>query len=329
MTGRRTALRAIALVAAWPSLARSQPRERVWRVGFLSPRRKPAALDADYYGAFPRRMRELGYVEGRNLEILWRFADGDYARLPGHAAELVRARVDVMLALGPPGAAAAQRATSTIPIVFVVSGDPVAAGLVRSLARPGANLTGFFNLAGDLVSKHVEMLRAVAPAVTRIALLVNPSNPAHAAIEASSRAIARSAGVELFAVPAHTADALAPAFASMIAQRAGAVVIVLDPLFIQHVPDLARLARQHALPSVFPNREFAEAGGLLSYGWNQADIYRRAAGCVDRILKGASPAVLPVEQPQLLELVVNARAAQSLGLALPPSLLSTADTVIR
>ena len=329
MIRRRGVVQALAAALVVPARAFSQPRERTWRVGFLSPRSRPPTLDADYYGAFPRRMRELGYVEGRNLAILWRFADGHYERLPGLAADLVRERVDVMLALGPPGALAAQRATTTIPIVFVVSNDPVAAGLVQSLARPGGNVTGLFNLGGDLVAKHLEMLRRIQPRLTRVGLLVNPSNPAHAAIQASAEAAARQAALELVAVPARTAPEIAGAFATMTAQRAEAVVIVLDPLFIQQVPEIARLSARHALASIFPNREYAEAGGLVSYGWNQEDIYRRAAGYVDRILKGASPATLPVEQPTKLELVVNAKTAQALKLALPPSLLASVDSVIR
>jgi len=329
MIRRRGVVQALAAALALPARAFAQPRERTWRVGFLSPRSRPPTLDADYYGAFPRRMRELGYVEGRNLVILWRFADGHYERLPALAADLVRERVDVMLALGPPGALAAQRATTTIPIVIVVSGDPVAAGLVQSFAHPGGNVTGLFNLAGDLVAKHLEMLRTILPRLTRVGLLVNPSNPAHATIQANAEDAARKAALELVAVPARTVPEIAEAFATITARRAGAVVIVLDPLFIQQVPEIARLSVRHALASIFPNREYAEAGGLVSYGWNQADIYRRAAGYVDRIFKGASPATLPVEQPTKLELVVNAKAAQALKLALPPSLLASADSVIR
>lgn len=305
----------------------AQSKRSFHRVGVLSPRSRPPSLDADYYGAFPRRMRELGYVEGRNLIIEWRFADGHYDRLPAMAAELVKQPVDVILALGPPGAIAAQKATTTTPIVIVTSGDPIAAGLVKSLAQPGGNITGLFNLAGDLVAKHLELLLAIAPKLTRVALLVNPTNPAHPSMEANVSAASRKASIAIVAVKAQTPQEITRAFSSMAAERAGALIIALDPLFIQQVPEIARQAAQHRLPSIFANREYAEAGGLISYGWNQADIYRRVASYVDRILKGASPATLPIEQPTKLDLVVNAKTARALNLAIPPSLLATAEVI--
>jgi putative ABC transport system substrate-binding protein len=307
----------------------AQPAGRVFRVGFLSARRRPASLDSDYYGAFPKRMAELGYVEGRNLAIEWRFADGDYARLPAFAAELVKLNVDAILALGPPGARAAHEATKTIPIVIVVADDPVRAGLVNSLAKPGGNVTGLFNLAADLVPKHFEMLRAVVPNLARVALLVNPANTAHAAIRNNAIAAARQWSIDVLVVEAASAADIARAFEKVSAGRAQAIVIVLDPLFIQQVRDIADRATRRKLPAIFAIREFAEAGGLLSYGWDQSDIYGRAAGYVDRIFKGAKPADLPVQQPTTLELVVNAKSAQALGLTVPASLGATAADVIR
>jgi putative ABC transport system substrate-binding protein len=285
-------------------------------------------MDADYYGAFPRRMAELGYVEGKNLVVEWRFADGDYDRLPGMAAELVRAKVDVILALGPPGVAAAQKATATIPIVMVVSVDPVRAGFVRSLAQPGGNITGFYNLAVDLSAKHLEMLQAMVPKLSRVAVLLNPANAAHSALRANVQATAQKAGVKLFVAEAQTPGEIASAFVAMAREDAGAVIVTLDPLLIQQVRQIADQAAKHRMPSIFAFREGAEAGGLLSYGQNQLDIYRRAAGYVDRILKGASPSSLPVEQPTTLELAVNARTAKAFGLTVPRSLLIAADHVI-
>lgn len=309
--------------------ALAQAPGKVWRVGFLSPRARPSSMDADYYGAFPRTLAELGYVEGRNLVIEWRFAEGDYyARLPGMAADLVRLKVDAILALGPPGALAAKAATTTIPIVFVVSSDPVATGLVASLARPGGNVTGHYNLAGDLSAKQLELLATVVPKLARVAVLVNPANPATAAAARNVEAAARRAKAAITTHSAATPAAVEQAFAAMAAARAGAVIVTLDPLFIQQVPQIADLALRHRLPSIFANREFAQAGGLMSYGQNQAEIYRRAAGYVDRILRGAKPADLPVEQPTKIELTLNARTARALGLVMPQSLLLAADSVI-
>jgi putative tryptophan/tyrosine transport system substrate-binding protein len=315
------------LVAA-PLRSSGQRQPKTWRVGFLSPRSRPQSLDADYYGAFPRRMRELGYVEGRNLIVEWRFANGDYDRLPAMAAELVKLQVDVIMALGPPGAFAAQRATATIPIVIVVSIDPVDAGLVKSLAQPGGNITGLSNLAGDLSAKHLEMLVAIVPRLSRVAILVNPANPAHSTMQRNVEAAAKRAAIDVMAVRAQTPAEIESAFSIMAREKANAVVVALDPLFIQQVPEIAGQAAKHRLPSIFANREYAEAGGLISYGQNQVDIYRRAAGYVDRILRGARPGDLPIEQPTTLELFINRKTATALGLTVPRALLATADKVI-
>lgn len=324
--GLLLALGAAALMAPLRSLAQQQGK--TWRVGFLSPRRRPASLDADYYGEFPRRMRELGYVEGRNLIIEWRFANGEYERLPGMAAELVQQKVDAILALGPPGVIAAQKATADIPIIMVVSVDPVGAGFVRSLAQPGGNTTGLSNLAGDLSSKHLELMVAIVPRLARVAVLVNPGNAAHATMPDVVQAAAQKAGIKVVAVEAQTPQAIDAAFSTMIRERSGAVIVALDPLFIQQVHQIAALATKHRLPSIFAFREAAEAGGLLSYGQNQVDIYRRAAGYVDRIFRGAKPADLPVEQPTTLELFVNGKTAAALGVAIPHSIRIRADRVI-
>jgi putative tryptophan/tyrosine transport system substrate-binding protein len=319
-------LGAVLMVAPLRSLAQRQ--DRTWRVGFLSARTRPQSLDADYYGAFPRRMRELGYVEGRNLIIEWRFADGDYDRLPALAAELVKLKVDVIVALGPPGALAAQKATVTIPIVFVVSSDPVQAGLVKSMAQPGGNMTGLSNLAGDLSSKHLEKLLAMSPKLSRVAVLVNPANTAHEGIHRNVQTVAQKSGVKILAIAAKTPAEIDGAFSAMAGENAGALIVALDPLFIQQGSQIAEQAAKHRLPSIFANREYAEAGGLMSYGQNQVEIYRRAAGYVDRLFKGAKPGELPVEQPTKLEFVINVKTAKALGLTIPQSLLTSADKVI-
>jgi putative ABC transport system substrate-binding protein len=323
---RRFALGLAALVAASRGSAQSPPR--VWRLGFLSARRKPASLDTDYYGAFPRRMRALGYVEGRNLVIEWRFADGDYDRLAGMASELVRERVDAILALGVPGAVAARQATSSIPIVFVVSADPVQAGLVASFARPGGNLTGICNLSADLAPKQLELLSAVVPGAKRVAMLVNPGNAAHPDIAAALERRANAVGMAYFTVQASSAQALGPAVVRARRDGAAALIVALDPFLIQEQAAIAQAALREKLPTMFSNSEAPDAGGLMSYGQNQGEIYVRAADYVDRILRGARPGDLPVEQPTRLELVVNLRTARALGLKPAASLLGAADRLI-
>ncbi|HVF63542.1 MAG TPA: ABC transporter substrate-binding protein [Casimicrobiaceae bacterium] len=328
MNRRRRLTIALAALPCAPPLALGQRRDKVWKVGFLSPRSRPPSMDADYYGAFRRTMRELGYVEGSNMVVESRFAAGDYARLPQMAAELVRLDVDVILALGPPGVAAAQKATATIPIVFVVSADPVAFGFVKSLARPGGNVTGLFNLAGDLTKKQLEMLAAVVPNLSRVAVLVNPANAGHQAVLADLALATRHSAVRTIAFEATTRDLIGRAFRAIAGEKSEALIVGLDPLFIQEASEIAKRAKHQRLPSISANREYAEAGGLLSYGQNQVDIYRRVAHYVDRIFKGARPATMPVEQPTKLELVVNGVTAKSLGIAIPPSLLARADNVI-
>jgi len=329
MNNRRKLVIAIGAGAlAGPLRSFAQQQSKIWRVGVLSARRSPASLELDYYGAFPRRMSELGYIEAKNLIIEWRFANGDYEVLPRMAAELLKLKPDVILALGPPGAFAAQRATTTIPIVFVVSADPVAAGLVKSLAQPGGNITGLSNLAADLSPKHLEMLVTFVPKLSRVAIMLNPANSAHATALEDVKQAAQKSGIKAVSVTAQTPDEIETAFSTMVRYKAGAVIVALDPLFIQQVPQIAGLATTHRLPSIFPNREYAEAGGLMSYGQNQIDIYRRAADYVDRIFKGGKPGDLPVEQPTKLELLINSKAAQTLGLTIPPSLRIRADKVI-
>jgi len=329
MTTRRRLLHILGIsLCPWPLTSTAQSKARVWRVGFLSARARPASIAADYYGAFPHRLNELGYVEGRNLSIEWRFAAGDYGRLPRMATELVQANVDVMMALGPPAVEAARKATTTIPIVIVVSIDPAAAGFVKSLARPGGNITGLSNLAGDISPKHLELLHAIAPKVARVAVLTNPGNTAHAAMLKSVESAAQSLSVKIFTVKAQTPAEIESAFAFMVRERAGAVMVFLDPLFIQQERQIASLATQNRLPSIFANREYAEAGGLMSYGQDQTDIYRRAATYVDKIFKGAKPADLPVEQPMTFDMIINRQTAKALGLTIPPDIMVQATRVI-
>jgi putative ABC transport system substrate-binding protein len=330
MTTRRKLLLALGAGAfAAPLASLAQQQGKAWRVGFLSARRRPASLDTDYYGAFPRGMRDLGYVEGKNLAIEWRFADGEYERLPGMAADLVQLKVDVIMALGAPAIVAAQKATTTIPIVVVTGVDPVDAGFVKSLARPGGNITGLSNLAGDISAKHLEMLLATMPTLARVAVLMNPANSSHAAFLKNVQYAAQKAGITILPVEAQTLQEIERAFSTMAREHVGAVIVALDPFFIQQGPQIAVQAGKHRLPSIFANREYAEAGGLMSYGQNQLDIYRRAATYVDKILKGAKAADLPIEQPTKFEFVINLKTAKALGITIPQSLLLRADEVIQ
>ena len=329
MNTRRKLLIALGVGAlAAPFTSFAQQQGKVWRVGFLVPERRPGSLDSHVYGGFPLGMRELGYVEGKDLAIEWRFADNDIARLSDLAAELVRLKVGVIVTAGSAATGAAQKATATIPIVMGSSGDPVGSGFVKSLARPGGNITGITNLITELAPKYLEMLRSMVSRLSRVAVLVNPANSAHAAILKSVQAAAQRAGITILPEEAGTQQEIESAFSNMTRQNAGAVYVVQDPLFRQQRRQIVELEAKHRLPSITAPREHPEAGGLMSYGPNYTDNYRRAATYVDKIFKGAKPADLPVEQPTKFELVINRKTAKSLGLTIPQSLLISADKVI-
>jgi len=315
-------------VIAAPLVSFAQHQGKVWRVGFLSGRTRPHSVDADVFGGFPRGMRELGYVEGKNLVIEWRFADGQYERLPGLAAELVRLNVDAIVAAGPPMIVAAQKATTTIPIVMVTGIDPVDAGFVKSLARPGGNTTGISNLSGEVSAKHLELLLGIAPKLARVAVLVNPANPAHVSTVTSVQAAAQKAGVTVLLVEAQTPQEIETAFSVMTRENARAIIVELDPFFIDQGPRIADLAAKHRLPSISTRREHTEHGGLMSYGQSGVDQYRQVAVLVGKILKGAKPGELPVEQSTKFNMVINRKTAKALGLTIPQSMLIRADEVI-
>ena len=273
-------------------------------------------------------MRELGYVEGKNLVIEWRFADNEVERLSDLAAEFVRLKVDVIVAAGSVATSAAQKATATIPIVMGSSGDPVGSGFVNSLARPGGNITGITNLITEVGPKHLEMLRSMVSRLSRVAVLVDPANSAAAAILKSIQTAAPRTGVTILPAEARTPQEIETAFSNMARQNAGAVIVVQGSLFIQQWRQIAELAAKHRLPSITASREYPTTGGLMSYGPNYAENYRRAATYVDKILKGAKSADLPVEQPTKFELFINRKTAKALGLTIPQSLLISADKVI-
>jgi putative ABC transport system substrate-binding protein len=281
--------------------------------------------------AFRQGLHDLGYVEGQNLVIEGRFAEGKADRLPELAAELVRLQVDVIVAAGIAAIRAAQHATRTLPIVMVVGGaDPVAHGFVASLARPGGNITGMSAIHADLSGKRLELLQRTVPSVARIAVLMNPANPAHALQLRETQAAAQALGMQLQVLEARGREELESAFSAIHREGAGALFVFSDPLlFERHLSDIAALALQHRLPSIYAWRMWVEAGGLMSYAPSLPDIWRRTAYYVDRILKGTKPADLPVEQPMKFELVINHKTAQALGLTIPPTLLILADEVIQ
>ena len=329
MNKRRKLLVALgAGASAAPFGSFAQQQGKVWRVGFLSLIGRPASLDSHFLSAFPRGMRELGYVEGKNLVIEWRFADGKFERLPGLAAELVQLKVDVIVTPAPQATSAAQKSTTTIPIVMANSDDPVGSGFVKSLAHPGGNITGLSNITGDISPKHLEMLLSMVPKLTRVAVLVNPTESSYAMVLKSVQSAAQRTSATILPVEARTAPEIEKAFSAMARGKAGAVIVAADSFFTQQRRQIAELAAKNRLPTISEYREYAEAGGLMSYGSNRPEQFRRAATYVDKILKGTKPGDLPVEQPTKFELIINGRTAKALGLKIPQSLLISADKVI-
>lgn len=311
-----------------PLHAFAQPKAKIWRVGFLSQRSRPVSLDAEIYGAFPRGMRELGYIEGKNLVIEWRFAGGDTELLPNLAAELVKLKVDVIVAGGAPATGAAQKATTTIPIVMGNIGDPVGDGFVKSLSRPGGNITGLSTIVTEVSVKHLELLRAVVPKLSRVAVLINPLNASDSMILEQINGAGYTTGVKVVPIEASNPGQIEAGFGAMKRARTGALIVAADELFDAQRDQLAKLAIANHLPTIFSNRELAEAGGLMSYGQDLTKHYQRVATYVDKILKGAKPGDLPVEQPTTLELVINRKTAKALRIKFPNSIMLRADKVI-
>jgi putative ABC transport system substrate-binding protein len=322
------AVLALSLLAA-PLAAEAQQAAKVARIGYLSPN---LAASPHLRDAFLQGLRDLGYVEGRNVVIEYRDAEGKFERLPALAAELVALKVDVILAEGGTlGPRVAKQATGTIPIVFAGAGDPVGSGLVTSLARPGGNVTGLSSLNPELIGKRLELLKQAVPGVDRVAVLWLPGALGERTDKdmlTGADVAARALGVRLQFVEARGPDEFARAFSDMSSARAGALTVLPSNRFLREHRRLVDLAAKNRLPAVYTSREFVDAGGLMSYGANQPDLFRRAATYVDKILKGAKPGDLPVEQPTKFELVINLKTAKALGLTIPPSLLQRADQVI-
>ncbi len=331
MMERRTFLVMISggLLAAPLAAAQEYKGGKVYRVGYMSVVSRQSA--EPLMSIFLRALRDLGRIEGRNLLVEWRWADGKVERLSGFAAELAKLNVDLIVAPQSDAALAAKRATSTIPIVHVVASDPVADGLVTSVARPGGNVTGLTTTPSpEIVGKRLELLKE-ATGASRVAVLWNPArrNPYVELVQREVNAAARSLGVQLQVLEARGPDGFEPAFEAMVRERAEALLDLGDSVFWLHRHRLAELAAKHRLPTMHPTREYVEAGSLMSYGPDLADLFRRAATYVDKILKGAKPGDLPVEQPTKFELVINLKTAKALGLTIPPSLLLRADETIQ
>jgi putative ABC transport system substrate-binding protein len=312
------------LSLAEPLATNAQPSGKVYRIGMLertSPGSNAANLDS-----FRRGLRDLGYVEGENFVIEYRSAEGRDERFPALAIELVRLKVDLIVTRGTRATLAAKNATGTIPVIIAGIGDPVAQGIVASLARPGANITGVSPLVTETYPKRVELLRALVPRATRVAALFNMGNPAHPPEWKEVELAARSLGMQAQLLDVRNPEDLAPAFDAAVRQRADGIVVSVDTLTQANRRHIVELAARHRLPAIYATSEFD--GGLAAYGVNYADAYRHAASFVDRIIKGAKPADLPMEQPTKLELVLNLKTAKALGLTIPPSLVLQADRVI-
>jgi putative ABC transport system substrate-binding protein len=319
-----SALLALGLVAAPLAAQAQQPSGKTARIGYLSSRSGPSFLDE----AFRQGLRELGYVEGQNISVEYRWADFKSDRASTLAAELVRLNVDVIVSTGGPiPATAAKRATKTIPIVFA-TGNPVSAGLVASFNRPGGNMTGINVLGPELDVKRLDLLKEAVPGVSRVAVLANAANPVTAGALKDLEGAARALRVKLHVPEVRERQGIDDAFAAMARERAQALLVMTDPMFSVERERIVDLAAKHRLPGIFGWREFAEAGGLLSYDPNLADMYRRLATYVDKILKGAKPGDLPIEQPTKFEFVINLKTAKALGLTIPQPILFRADRVI-
>jgi putative tryptophan/tyrosine transport system substrate-binding protein len=322
---RREFLTLLGGAAAWPLAAHAQQPGKLPTIGFLG----AGTLSAwsRRVASFVQRLRELGWIEGHTIAIEYRWADGSTGRLPNIAAEFARLRVDVIVTAGTPAAIAVKQATSVIPIVFATTGDPIGNGLVATLARPGGNATGLSTQQTDLAGKRLELLRELVPRLSRLAILTNISNPSNILEREEVRTMARALGVEVITLEIRRAEDIPPAFETL-KNGADALYIPPDPLVISELNRINALVLSARLPTMHGSGEYVEAGGLMSYGPNFPDLFRRAADYVDKILRGAKPGDIPVEQPTKFDLVINLTTAKALGLTIPESFLLRADEVI-
>jgi len=326
-TRRQLLLLGVASALA-PRISFGQPQEKSARVGFLYLGSRSSAVETGRYAAFLEGMRELGYVEGKNLSLETRFGDGRSERLRELAADLVRLKVDVIVATGTAAGSAAKQSTTSIPIVLTLAVDPVGDGFAASLARPGGNITGLSLMTPDLVRKHMELLLAAMPKLSRVGVLSNSANVAHPPLIKLAEEVAKGSGIRILVADGRTPEDIRQGFTTMLRDGAEAVVILGDTSFVQWSRQIAELALSHRLPSIYLTREYPEFGGLMSYGPEITDNMRRSATFVARILRGAKPGELPFEQPTRYYLVVNLKTARALDLGIPRELLLRADRVI-
>jgi len=312
------------VAVTWPLAANAQSKTP--RIGFMG--NSTAALEANLVDAFREGLREHGYEEGRNIVIEYRWADGKYERFPALVAELIAGNVEVIVTAGTPAALAMKKATTTVPLVMVAVGDPVGTGLVPSLARPGANLTGLSSVAPDLEGKRLQLLREVVPALSHVAMFINSLNPFHVSSMRQARAAAQTMGIKLQLHDIRKSEDLDDAFAAIRKERPDAVLILADRVFLHNRERMIDFTKEQRLPNVNAYKELVEVGGLMSYGPSYEDMHKRAAIYVDKILKGAKPADLPIEQPSKFTFIVNLKAAKALGVTVPSQLLGLADELI-
>ena len=317
---------AIGILAAAPR-ADAQAPAKVPRIGFLG--NTTPGLEANLVGPFREGLRELGYVEGRNIVIEYRWAEGKYERFPSLIAELIALKVDVIVTAGTPATLAVKKATTSVPLVMIAVGDPVGTGIVASLARPGGNITGLTSISPELEGKRLELLREVVPNLSHIAVLWNAASPLQVVAEKETRAAAQVLRMRVLSLGVRTQAEIEDALARIVRERPGALLVLADRLFLQHRARIMDFATKHRLPGVHAYRELVEAGGLMSFGPSYAGMHKRAAYYVDRILKGAKPADLPVEAPTTFELVINLKAARALRLTIPQSVFLRATEVIQ
>ena len=312
------------VAAAWPLAASAQ--SKIPRIGFMG--NSTAALEANLVDAFREGLREHGYEEGRNIVIEYRWADGKYEQFPALVAELIAAKVDAIVTAGTPAALAMKKETTTVPLVMVAVGDPVGTGLVPSLARPGGNLTGLSSIAPDLEGKRLQLLREVVPALSHVAMFINSLNPFHVSSMRQARAAAQAMGIKLQLHDIRKSEDLDDAFAAIRKERPDALLILADRIFLHNRQRIVDFAKEQRLPNVNAYKELVEVGGLMSYGPSYEDMHKRAAIYVDKILKGAKPADLPIEQPSKFTFIINLKAAKALGVTVPSQLLALADRLI-
>ncbi|MBI4193550.1 MAG: ABC transporter substrate-binding protein [Betaproteobacteria bacterium] len=327
MITRRKLVAALGATALAAPLTIFAQQQKIRRVGFLG--NSTAALEAHLVGPFREGLRDFGYVEGRNLLIEYRWAEGKYERFPALIEELIALKVDAIVTAGTPASLAVKKATTTIPLVMIAVGDPVGTGIVPSLSRPGGNITGLTSIAQELDAKRLELLREVIPGLSHIAVLWNSASPLQAIEQNRVRVAAQELRMAILSYGVQTEEGLEKAFATIAKERPGALLVLADRLFLHHRERIMRFATQQRLPGVYAYRELVEAGGLMSFGPSYRGMHRRAAYFVDRILKGANPGELPVERPASFELVVNLNAAKALGLTIPQSVLLRASEVIQ